>query len=1161
MESAERLKAENDRLMAEMASMKKKIKLALKKQQADLQAKIQAAEQRAAAAEEALAGSANGSPLKVNSQIAAPQSPGSALNGDSSPRLSLGSEGVFPVHGEMPASPEINNGEISHPLSEISPDRGGAQIVVDSLRAELKSEIEAGRSRDYAAAKERQLLESEITELKKTNETIVKHKDQERIEFEEKLRLLNESFEKRVEHLTKSNEKLEVQLMAAAGQVNEAFSRMSATQDDIERLSKEGNEANRARASLASENERLASEHERLSSELENTFKELEQANNSLSEAQKMLREKTKEIEDLAAARKSAQEGQEAAVAQLMERLAEMESTGTCQQAEFLREAAEERVKRLLDEKEHLQKELERSSEAVMSLKGELNALQQRLTSLEASPVTPVDQDNSTGEQAKALDSVTISKGELALRESIAELKAENEALHLQLEVKSQGAALGSLQPDGGNLESVARDASVIIRADNVDEVAVLKERLHALQEEIKHLSKAHSEALQKIETLTKELVEAGMKLDSETKSRDDKYAELDAKFGRLQKRAKQRIQEVQKEKDEVEVQLTAAGEKAAQALSKQAAVQDELDRARLQAGEALRSLSAERQELRLTNNKLKEEIEDVRRVLEAKEHNLSESRRIASEKDQIALEMAAQLKESESIHEAALLDLKEKHQKVVDDLKAQVADGLADSTKLVETISALQAELSTKEAKLAELEAASSGEVVRLGASLEAAKGEVSRLEQEHKKEQELWQTSLEKLKKKLEDSELALRQHERDTAEMRTQLESELEKKRQALSAVQSDLAAANEQAARVANDLASYKVRAYALLQRKEAELSAAKDVELVAAQEAALKEAKRDAAAASAERDTARKALQEVVSDYETKLAARGVALLDAEQRIRDAVIKLEVAKGHLAAEQLEWQSRLEEVEASWRSRLETLEGKVKDTVEPDLRQEYTAVLNDYENLKSEFESFREMVDKMIEDKDGEISRLLEDNTALQRSLQQQQQYHQQSSIQRPEPTVQAPDASDAASMVALAEHQILVLARQQAQREDEVSQCRRHIQALQEEIAELEQENRLHSQQENLLKEEVRNLERAHKRDGVDMTYLKNIILKLIETGEVEALLPVVAMLLQFSPEELKRCHDTYNNATMSDKPLSIPAVVETPPSTPSSFFSRLTNFS
>lgn len=72
------------------------------------------------------------------------------------------------------------------------------------------------------------------------------------------------------------------------------------------------------------------------------------------------------------------------------------------------------------------------------------------------------------------------------------------------------------------------------------------------------------------------------------------------------------------------------------------------------------------------------------------------------------------------------------------------------------------------------------------------------------------------------------------------------------------------------------------------------------------------------------------------------------------------------------------------------------------------------------------------------------------------------------------------------------------------------------------------------------------MERKQKREGVDMTYLKNVILKLLETGkiksveicshihielrnitcmglaagEVEALLPVVGMLLQFSPEEV-----------------------------------------
>ena len=34
----------------------------------------------------------------------------------------------------------------------------------------------------------------------------------------------------------------------------------------------------------------------------------------------------------------------------------------------------------------------------------------------------------------------------------------------------------------------------------------------------------------------------------------------------------------------------------------------------------------------------------------------------------------------------------------------------------------------------------------------------------------------------------------------------------------------------------------------------------------------------------------------------------------------------------------------------------------------------------------------------------------------------------------------------------------------------------------------------------MLKEELRNVERSQKREGVDMTYLKNVILKLLETG-------------------------------------------------------------
>lgn len=37
-------------------------------------------------------------------------------------------------------------------------------------------------------------------------------------------------------------------------------------------------------------------------------------------------------------------------------------------------------------------------------------------------------------------------------------------------------------------------------------------------------------------------------------------------------------------------------------------------------------------------------------------------------------------------------------------------------------------------------------------------------------------------------------------------------------------------------------------------------------------------------------------------------------------------------------------------------------------------------------------------------------------------------------------------------------------------------------------------------QEAMLKAELRNMERMKKREGVDMTYLKNVILKLLETG-------------------------------------------------------------
>lgn len=117
-----------------------------------------------------------------------------------------------------------------------------------------------------------------------------------------------------------------------------------------------------------------------------------------------------------------------------------------------------------------------------------------------------------------------------------------------------------------------------------------------------------------------------------EIKERDNKYVELDSKFGRLHKRAKQKIQEIQKvkisnlsypsssnvyykfnnsiywynfqEKDDLEAQFRDVTVKAEQTSSQQSLVHKELERGRQQAIEALRSMDTERQQLRATNNK-----------------------------------------------------------------------------------------------------------------------------------------------------------------------------------------------------------------------------------------------------------------------------------------------------------------------------------------------------------------------------------------------------------------------------------------------------------------------------------------------------------------------------------------------------------------------------
>ncbi|KAL5099653.1 hypothetical protein RYX36_003980 [Vicia faba] len=724
-----------------------------------------------------------------------------------------------------------------------------------------------------------------------------------------------------------------------------------------------------------------------------------------------------------------------------------------------------------------------------------------------------------------------------------------DQLLQMVVDLKFQNEFLKSQFEGFSNVNSVSSESSIQKEAGGAEDgesdiVKELRERIESLNKEfmeekqtriaseeaLKHLQVAYSDAEAKAKDLSEQLVEAQNKI----KDWEEKYSELDAKLNRLHKRAKQRIQEVQKEKDDLEVRLSEVNESAERASSQQSALQQELERTRKQANEALKAMDNDRQQLRSANNKLRDTIEELRRSLEPKENALEALQLSIAEKEQMLEDTRGLLQASDEKRQAALTELSAKHQKNIESLEAQLNDALSDRSKADESISSLQVLVAEKESRIAEMEAASTGEVARLRAAMESVKGEISHLKQEHEKERESLEAASQALKAKLQIAESNCIRAEVEVAQIRSQLESEVSAQAKILTMRDAELLVAKEEISSLERDFSSYKARAHALLLKKDADLVAAKDSEQLKALEEALKEAENEVLSITEERDRVLQDLQSAMASNEKELAERDTALESVKQQIRSLEIKLDSVTAQHLKEKEEWGLNLQNVEETWRIRCEAMKAENEAAAAEDMQKELEDLKQRCKKLKEEHASFHDLADRMIEDKDNEISRLLDENKNLRQSLQSRphasQNDHYNTALHQLDSSNLSP--SDA-------EHQILILARQQAQREEELAQSQRHILALQEEIEELEHENRLHSQQEAVLKSELRNMERAKKREGVDMTYLKNIILKLLETGEVEVLLPVIGMLLQFSPEEIQKCQQTYQNSTdVSPSPAS-----------------------
>ncbi|XP_075655661.1 protein GRIP [Castanea sativa] len=714
----------------------------------------------------------------------------------------------------------------------------------------------------------------------------------------------------------------------------------------------------------------------------------------------------------------------------------------------------------------------------------------------------------------------------------VTELKFQNEFLKSQFEdlKNSQSECSVSNQQTKANETEGGESEDVKELHERIEslkrELLEEKQTRNAAEEALKHLTVAYSEADAKAQELSVKLAEAQQKLDQEIKDREEKYSELDSKFSRLHKRAKQRIQDVQKEKDDLEVRFREVSETAERASSQQSALQQELERTRQQANDALKAMDAERQQLRSTNNKLRDTIEELRRSVEPKDSALEALQQSLMEKEQMLEDMRGLLQAAGEKRQASIAELSAKHQKNLESLEAQLADALSDRSKATETISSLQVLIAEKESKIAEMDAASTGEAARFRASVESIKGELAHLKREHDKEKVSWEAASQALKTKLELAESNCIRAEIEVAKMRSQLESDVSAQAQILNAKDAELVAAKKEISRLESEFSSYKVRAHALLQKKDAELAAAKDSEQLKVLEEALKEAEKEVLSVSAERDRVLQDLQDALANHDKELKERELVLDNAKQQIKSLEIKLNSANASHQSDKETWEMNLQNIEETWRIRCEGLKAQNEASSGQDVQKELDELKLRYKRLKEEHDTFRDLADRMIEEKDKEIYKLLDDNKDLHQSLESRPPVDHNGNHYT---AMQKQDAQNLSTSAA--EQQILLLARQQAQREEELAQSQRHILALQEEIEELERENRLHSQQEAMLKTELRNMERMQKREGVDMTYLKNVILKLLETGEVEVLLPVIGMLLQFSPEEIHKCQQAYRAST------------------------------
>ena len=520
---------------------------------------------------------------------------------------------------------------------------------------------------------------------------------------------------------------------------------------------------------------------------------------------------------------------------------------------------------------------------------------------------------------------------------------------------------------------------------------------------------------------------------------------------------------------------------------------------------------------------KASSELSDVRAQSQSLMSELDESRSNASKREE---ELAGQLKSSQEETASLRSALEARND-------GEAAEARTRQDELLEEIESLKDAKLRVEDALRDTTASKDSEVSRLTTTIAELEAESERRAKEVETEKERVKAGIVELKKRLDKSE---RQRQRESANAkgnasavaeRDTAVAELEQSRAELK----ELIEARDIALKNYED---YRVRAHALLKQKDEELADANAgrglKEEFVAMETKLNAALDDKASVSRE-------LESVRVERDAQIFELQGSIDELQVRCRDAHNQVDVLKTTSQASVSESQRKLLVQQAESEQRIARLVEE-KDAQIEGMEKEKQGILSELKTVKElcrnaegELSSFREMANAMLEAKDRELAKLFEKHRVDLEARSARQEYREQQQARAvAASSVPLPSSASNGTTVVVdddgmsepgaswcGEDTVKELEMRRVETEERLVDAHRKLDSMAMDMRELKTERELLMDQNKLLKSEMR------KASDLDLAYLKNIIVRLLETNEKGALLPVLGKLLKLSDEEMKRC--------------------------------------